>query len=198
METNGRQCTSSIKALPIELIEIILDEFDHSELCNFRLISKACATTGASRLFRKPNVSFTILSFRNLLNVSRHPHLAKHVRSVCYDCLELVRCDREFYEVVMREMKPKKNKSLLHDTLDVFPDLDLGWKAYRSFLKAQAYIHRMRSDYVVSVLSLAKFHGLREISIGECRNSGAIAKAYPDLDDDMGELLWYGNGTIPK
>jgi hypothetical protein len=212
MATLATTPAMSIDALPTEIIAMVcgfLKEGDfpsdslskkyHPEakalprdaLCSFRLASKDCAAAATSYLFRHLHILYTKRSFQNLLNISKSAHLAKHVRSICYeprtlkenlseehwaDYCEMVQCGAE---------EPKLSIS----------DIRTGqrWEVFETLVSEQPYLRETAWISTIFTLAIPQFTCLDAITIDvDCDPSYRAQQLLPppfDLDTILHEDL---------
>lgn len=76
--------------LPAEVVHIALAFLPKPDLSNFRLASKEFASYGERHIVRYLHIMSTPECFSNLLRISQHPSLSKHVHSIYYKARYLV------------------------------------------------------------------------------------------------------------
>ncbi|PQE17753.1 F-box domain cyclin protein [Rutstroemia sp. NJR-2017a BVV2] len=151
-------------------------------LCNFRLASKDCAAAATSYLFRHLHILYTKRSFQNLLDISKSAHLAKHVRSICYEPRILhAGFDKyeytDYYETAMEGIEQPISSDIR---------MEQGWDAYKKMVNEQHFIRKTAWDAAIFTLSIPRFTCLDAITIDtKCVPSyRALQSMPPPFDRD--------------
>jgi hypothetical protein len=183
---------SIMEKLPLELIHMICACLPTPDLGNFRLSSKDCAKVGESHIIRDLHVMFNAKSFRNLLQISKHPTLSKHVTSIFYEARFLEELGRKEWEMNIRDNERDERHYFEHGSddgseLEVYDEetkkrFDKGWKAYKRMLEEQEYLQRTKYDFSVFAQALARFPGLKKIEMTSeyAPPSEHMVRAYAD------------------
>jgi hypothetical protein len=168
-ETNKK---SILERLPSELIHIICGFLPDHDLGHFRLTNKECAEIGGSHIVRGIHVMFTAKSFQNLLKISRHPVLSRHVTSIFYEARFMEEISREEWEACIRDSdesidelgrdeKGGFDENLFEERLKI--SFDKGWKAYELMYEEQEYMRDAKYEFTVFAQALANFPNLKNI-----------------------------------
>jgi hypothetical protein len=153
-------CSLLQKGEPPDGVKSQANALPRNALCNLRLASKNCAAAAESYLFRNLHILYTKRSFQNLLNISRSAHLAKHVRSLCYEPRILpkdflIGGFAAYYEAEMIE--GPGTKPVL--------SMEQSYKAYQELSNEQEHIISSAWDLAIFTSSIARFPCLDTIAV---------------------------------
>jgi hypothetical protein len=102
--------------LPPELLIELCKYLQPQTLCAFRLTCRLYADVAAQTLFKEVHLMFRDKSFKNLLEIARHPVLSSYVTSIYYEAVDLEEpSTREDWERGISPPGPR------HNDLDTFP-----------------------------------------------------------------------------
>jgi len=165
------------KALPIELLRLILIHLPSGDLKNLRLACKSLANIAAEFLLPKVHLIFTAKSLARLRKISLHPVFSQHVTSIFYEGDRL-----EYYEK-FEEWRAEVNLDLLdwshqppricEDSLGIQWEnmqrmerkLAKGWKRYNRLYSQQQELEENHTDEREIVRAILRFPKLNTISL---------------------------------
>src|SRR6187402_2449755 len=119
--------------LPPELLDLIFSFLPSPSLGHLRLTSKTLAQLGARHLVQNLHLMFTHHSFQNLLHISQHPVLHKHVTTLTYEVRFLEEVDLAEFTANIIDISSTLPQP--HHPSDAH--ISRAWEAYKPLLDQQ-------------------------------------------------------------
>lgn len=187
--------------MPPELHHSVCDYLPLEDVRKYRLVSKAFALAGATRLFRQLTFHASFDSFNRVYAVATHSVLRRHVKSLLWDANlwdlgEDVTCFEEYKGYLSRRHGPEEmekafakligigqHASLRMYQLDIVFELRRQYELYCQCKAEEATVLKQCLNADSLTIILHRFLNLEEIKIADGAHqdrSGKIFKSWPD------------------